>query len=101
MHVVLVQVLVHCFRRGLPKEFWSEFTTPAGKLLSYMAIVRRLQEQREAADLVLAEKAWQEYGDRFNDIFSYRGRGSEHVVMSKTSDIAKHYCRLHDLPSVE
>jgi hypothetical protein len=66
-----------------------------------MAIVRQLQEQREAADLVLAEKAWQEYGNRFNNIFSYRGCGSEQVVMSKTSDIAKHYRRLHDFPSLE
>ena len=66
-----------------------------------MAIVQRLQEQHEAADLVFAEKARQEYGDRFNDIFSYCGCGLEQVVMSKTSDIAKHYHRLHDLPSVE
>ena len=62
MHVVLAQVLVRHFQHGLPKEFWSEFTTPAGKLLSYMAIVQRLQEQHEAADLVLVEKAQQEYG---------------------------------------
>ena len=101
MCVVLAQVLVQCFRRGSPQEFWSEFTTPAGKPLSYTAIVRQLQEQHEAADLILAEKARQEYGNRFNDVFSYRGRGSEQVVMSKTSDIAKHYRRLHDLPSLE
>ena len=62
MHVVLAQALVHRFRHGSPKEFWSEFTTPAGKSLSYMAIVQRLQEQHEAADLVLVEKAQQEYG---------------------------------------
>jgi hypothetical protein len=64
-----------------------------------MVIVRQLQEQHEAADLVLVEKARQEYGNRFNDVFSYRG--SEQVVMSKTSDIVKHYCRLHDLPSLK
>lgn len=94
-------MLVQRFRRGLPEEFWSEFTTPAGKPLSYTAIVRRLQEQREAADLVLAEKAREEYRDRFNNVFSYRGRGLEQVVMSKTSDIAKHYRKLHDLPPLE
>ena len=93
-------MLVHRFQRGSPKDFWSEFTT-AGKPLSYTAIVRRLQEQHEAADLILTEKARQEYGDTFNNVFSYRGRGSEQVVMSKTSDIAKHYCKLHDLPSLE
>ena len=101
MHVVLAQVLVQCFRQGSPQEFWSEFTAPTGKPLSYTAIVRQLQEQCEAADLVLAEKAQQEYGNRFNNIFSYRGHGSEQVVMSKTSDIVKHYRRLHDLPSFE
>jgi hypothetical protein len=101
MRVVLAQVLVQCFHRGSPKEFWSEFTTPAGKPLSYTAIVRWLQEQRDAADLILAEKAQQEYGDTFNKVFSYRGHGSQQVVMSKTSDIAKHYRKLHDLPSLE
>ncbi|KAF8219848.1 hypothetical protein L208DRAFT_1417600 [Tricholoma matsutake] len=83
------KVLVHCFQCGSPKEFWSEFTT-AGKPLSYTAIVRQLQEQCEA-----------EYGDTFNHVFSYHGHGSEQVVMSKTSDIAKHYCKLHDLSSLE
>ncbi|KAF8241116.1 hypothetical protein L208DRAFT_1229304, partial [Tricholoma matsutake] len=95
------KVLVHHFHRGSPQEFWSEFTTSAGKLLSYMVIVRQLQKQHEAADLVFAEKAWEEYGNRFNNVFSYCGRGSEQVVMSKMSDIVKHYCRLHNLPSLE
>lgn len=94
------KVLVHCFQCGSPKEFWSEFTT-AGKPLSYTAIVRQLQEQCEAVDLILTEKARQEYGDTFNHVFSYHGHGSEQVVMSKTSDIAKHYCKLHDLSSLE
>ena len=62
MHVVLAQVLVHHFRCSSPEKFWSEFTTPGGKPLSYTAIVQRLQEQHEAADLVLVEKAQQEYG---------------------------------------
>ncbi|KAF8233881.1 hypothetical protein L208DRAFT_1395096, partial [Tricholoma matsutake] len=70
-------------------KFWSEFMT-AGKPLSYTAIVRWLQEQHEA-----------EYGDTFNNVFSYCGCGSEQVVMSKTSDIAKHYHKFHDLLSLE
>lgn len=37
----------------------------------------------------------------FNNVFSYHGCSSEQVVMSKTSDIAKHYRKLHDLPSSE
>jgi hypothetical protein len=100
-HLVLTQVLIHRFRQGSPEEFWSEFSTSSCKRLSYTAIVGRLQEQREAADLVLAEKAREEYGNRFNNVFSYRGRGSEMVVMSKTSDIAKHYRKTHGLPFFE
>jgi hypothetical protein len=94
-------VLVHCFRQGSPEEFWSEFTTSSGKQLSYTAIIGWLQSQHEAADLALVKNAREEYGEWFHDVFSYRGRGSEWVVMSKTSDIAKHYRKLHNLPSFE
>ena len=68
--------------------------------MSYTAIVAWLQEQHEAADLALAEKAQAEYGDAFKQKFAYR-RGSEKLVMVKPADIARRYRKINGLPSFE
>jgi hypothetical protein len=62
--------------------------------MSYKAICEALQRERMANDKIVTEQAKEEYGDRFDSIFTYR-RGGQLFVMKKESAIAKHYHSLH------
>jgi hypothetical protein len=58
--------------------------------MSYKAICNVLKKERMANDHIDAVHAKEEYGDRFDSIFTYR-KGGQHLVMNKESAIAKHY----------
>ncbi|KAJ4476811.1 hypothetical protein C8R41DRAFT_963939, partial [Lentinula lateritia] len=75
-----------------PEQFWSEFQTNAGEQMNWTAILERLQELRINRNEELAERAKAEYGPRFPELFSYRGK-----VMSKSSSIASRYLSLKNV----
>lgn len=84
-----VQILVQCWRKGSPEEFWSEFSEN-GKRLGYKAILARLAAERMAEDEHLSQLAKEEYGDQFSAVFSYI-KGGRQIVKVKAADIAKQY----------
>jgi len=62
--------------------------------MSYKAICDALKEERMANDHIDAVRAKEEYGDRFDSMFTYR-RGGQLLVMNKESAIARQYRTLH------
>lgn len=61
--------------------------------MSFTAIAKQLRDERLADAHVLAERAKAEYGDSFNETFSYR-RGSQRFTMTKPAMIAKRFREL-------
>jgi hypothetical protein len=62
--------------------------------MSYKAICGALKKECMANDKIDAAHAREEYGDRFDSVFTYR-KGSELLVMNKESAIARQYHILH------
>lgn len=76
-----------------PDGFWQKFSDN-GRHLNYSAIIKRLCQDRTAADHILARQAKEEYGDEFASKFSYRC-GNQIKVMSSDQKIAERYRALH------
>jgi len=74
--------------------FWQKYSSPDGMHMAYTTICKMMKQERIAADRIDAERAKEEYGDRFCAVFEYR-RGGERHVMNKPATIAKHYRSLH------
>ncbi|KAF8258446.1 hypothetical protein EI94DRAFT_1754671 [Lactarius quietus] len=74
--------------------FWQKYSSPDGMHMAYSTICKMMKQERIAADRIDAERAKEEYGDRFCAVFEYR-RGGERHVMNKPATIAKHYRSLH------
>ncbi|KAJ7236080.1 hypothetical protein B0H12DRAFT_1191114 [Mycena haematopus] len=90
--------VVERYRQGTPEEFWTTFTGPNGRKMSYTAICARLRDDRKDADTKLADKARQEFGEEFEAKFRYRcSKTNTMKVMTSTNKIAKHYRQLRDL----
>jgi hypothetical protein len=62
--------------------------------MSYNTICEVLKRDRMANDKIDAAHAREEYGDRFDSVFTYR-KGGKLFVMNKESAIANHYHSLH------
>src|ERR1700722_14622627 len=90
----LFQVVVECWRRGTPEEFWQEFSHVNGTPMTFTGISTCLRQQRLVQDKAIAERARNEYGAAFSHFFTYR-RGDRVLVMSDSSSIAKRYRALH------
>ena len=90
------QVITECWRKGTPEQFWAAFSVPDGKELTYTLILERLAKERTAGYQQLSEDARKEYGDRFDEVFSYI-KGGQRWVKSKACDIAKQYLKLKGL----
>lgn len=71
-----------------PDAFWAEFSTD-GKHFTWKAICARLRDLRVVRDEELTVEAKAEYGDRFTQVFSNRGK-----VMVDKSSIARRYLSL-------
>jgi hypothetical protein len=84
------------YRKGTPELFWAAFSSADGKKLTYTLILERLAKERTARYKQLSMDARMEYGDRFNNIFSYT-KGGQCMVKSRTCDIAKQYCEMKGL----
>jgi hypothetical protein len=54
-----------------------------------------LRGQRKNQNSAIVQQAHEEYGSRFNEVFSYIKNGRT-VVMSSATDIVKRYKELHD-----
>lgn len=78
------------WNRGTADEFWADFTDSSGKRMEYTAIKNALIEERKRDDETTAAKARTEYGSLFEEKFSYRKSGQQHVL-TKAADIAKRY----------
>jgi hypothetical protein len=63
--------------------------------MTFTAISQHLRKQRLAEDKATADKAKAEYGVSFSEFFTYR-RGSQMLVMSDPTSIAKHYRALQN-----
>ncbi|KAG2115289.1 uncharacterized protein F5147DRAFT_569635 [Suillus discolor] len=79
--------VVECYREGTKAQFWEEFSAD-GKCMTYTVIVQKLCAKRKMALAAAVEHACKEYGDKFNDLFTYWKGGEEHVMV-KPSAVAK------------
>ena len=87
-------MIVERWRQSTPVEFWKEFSLPNGGQMTFTAIGQKLRQQRLDEDKALSERAKLEYGDTFSSFFTYR-KGSQNLVMTDPTFIAKRYRSLH------
>jgi hypothetical protein len=92
--LISLQVVIERWRRTTPEDFWKEFSHDDGTRMTFTGIIACLRQQRLAQDRAIAEQAHREYGDTFQDHFTYR-RGSQVLIMSDPVSIAKRYRSLH------
>ncbi|KAJ7050800.1 hypothetical protein C8F01DRAFT_1067449 [Mycena amicta] len=92
--------LVTAYHKTTPDAFWARFSTDKGRM-SYTALMRALRDDRMQLARDIAQRARDEFGDTFEENFSYRKRGTDHV-MTNEAIIAKHYLHLKpdSLPDV-
>ncbi|KAG2114583.1 uncharacterized protein F5147DRAFT_569971 [Suillus discolor] len=84
--------VVECYREGTEAQFWEEFSAD-GKCMSYTVIIQKLCAKRKMVLTAAVEHACKEYGDEFNDLFTY-WKGREEHVMVKPSVVAKRFNQL-------
>lgn len=77
-------------------DFWLKFKDSAGNNLCYTGVLNRLSQIRIAENIELAQRAKDEYGEKFAEIFRYRKSG-KWVPKTKASQIAKQYRILHGM----
>jgi hypothetical protein len=70
-------------------QFWIKYSID-GKKLGISQIHRKISAEARKVDEEVAETARREYGDTFQDYFSYRRSGRLHVL-SKAKAIAHRY----------
>ncbi|KAJ7585013.1 hypothetical protein C8J56DRAFT_140700 [Mycena floridula] len=80
------------------QSFWARFSVD-GKRMSFTAISTALRDEREEECQRIAACARLEYGDQFAEMFKYR-KGSQTLVMTKDSAVAKRYQELQRIRSV-
>jgi hypothetical protein len=83
-------VIIQRWRQGSEADFWRDFSDTSGQRLTYTAIIDRLAQERKESDNEMANRAKQEYGDRFSEVFWYKKNGVR-CVKVKACDIAKQY----------
>ncbi|KAJ3711922.1 hypothetical protein C8R42DRAFT_687701 [Lentinula raphanica] len=84
--------VVERYQSGSPQDFWKEFSekdesTGKVKPFTWKRITDRLRDLRTEEEKVLADRAREEYGDRFSEVFV----NNQGKVLRKPSAIAKHY----------
>lgn len=89
MATYFLQVIAEHYLRDGSQAFWCEFSVD-GKSMTYTAISNVLRKQRKDNNVALEHAARTEYGDHFNEFFSYR-KGSTRRLLVKTAQIASRY----------
>ncbi|KDR69546.1 hypothetical protein GALMADRAFT_271949 [Galerina marginata CBS 339.88] len=84
------KVIVERWRQTSEEDFWSEFSDESGARFTYTAILDRLADLRKTRDNEQADRARQEYADKFEETFSYK-KGNKRFVKVKACEIAKQY----------
>ncbi|KAH9479417.1 hypothetical protein JR316_0008007 [Psilocybe cubensis] len=84
------KAIVYRWRQTTEDQFWQEFSDSTGERLSYRAIVDKLTMVKKEMDAKIAGLARQEFGDRFNSVFTYKKCGKQYVMRSDHS-IASRY----------
>jgi hypothetical protein len=93
--ILFLKCIVERYRQyPTPDAFWARFSEPNGKYMTYTMIVAAIQADREAEHQKVVELAHKEYGNHFDEVFSYKKAGKTHVL-SKPCAIYKQYLKLH------
>ncbi|SJL13782.1 uncharacterized protein ARMOST_17230 [Armillaria ostoyae] len=80
------------YRALTPDRFWARFSHQSGQRFSFSRISDILREERKEVDGALAQRAIDEYGDRFVSEFGYPGRNRcTWVTMEDAPKIAQLY----------
>ncbi|KAJ7593476.1 hypothetical protein C8J56DRAFT_1128865, partial [Mycena floridula] len=80
------------------QSFWARFSVD-GKRMSFTAISTALRDEHKEECQRIAACARLEYRDQFAEMFKYR-KGSQTLVMTKDSAVAKRYQELQRIHSV-
>jgi hypothetical protein len=86
------QPTVERYRKGTVDNFWAEFSAN-GKHMAFSHIITILRSQRKAENVAIVHLAHDQYGARFEELFSYLKNGKT-VVMSSSVDIVRWYREL-------
>ncbi|TEB15130.1 hypothetical protein FA13DRAFT_1567703, partial [Coprinellus micaceus] len=78
------------YRGGVHNSFWSRFSDAEGNHMDYTTTLRAIQDDRRKDDEEQVKRAREEYGSRFDKVFTYR-KGNTWHVLTKDVDIAKKY----------
>ncbi|TEB15132.1 hypothetical protein FA13DRAFT_1651398 [Coprinellus micaceus] len=78
------------WNQGSPQQFWSRFSDAEGNHMDYTTTLRAIQDDRRKDDEEQVKRAREEYGSRFDKVFTYR-KGNTWHVLTKDVDIAKKY----------